>query len=67
MNNSGYLARRGGKGAAAGLPRGETARDILDKRYARGEISAEEYRNMKEVLSGKEPSHKPPPREPGQG
>jgi putative membrane protein len=30
----------------------ETALDILRKRYARGEISGEEYRNMKEDLLG---------------
>ncbi len=30
--------------------RGENARDILEKRFARGEISAEEYRRMKEDL-----------------
>lgn len=28
----------------------ETARDVLDRRYAKGEISEEEYRQRREVL-----------------
>ncbi|MDA8361185.1 MAG: SHOCT domain-containing protein [Gammaproteobacteria bacterium] len=28
----------------------ESARDILDRRYARGEISREEYREMRKEL-----------------
>lgn len=31
-------------------PPGESAEEILNKRYARGEISEEEYRKMKELL-----------------
>lgn len=30
--------------------RGESAREILDRRYARGEISREEYQQMKKDL-----------------
>ena len=32
---------------------GETALDILNKRYARGEITREEFEKMKEDISGK--------------
>jgi putative membrane protein len=33
-------------------PRPETPQDILKKRYARGEITAEEYEHMKHFLEG---------------
>ncbi len=33
-----------------GVSSGESARDILKKRYARGEISREEYQEMKSDL-----------------
>jgi len=32
--------------------RSETAREILDKRFAKGEISEQEYEKMKKALSG---------------
>ena len=31
----------------------ESARDILDKRYARGEITKDQYEEMKRALGGK--------------
>ena len=34
----------------SGRSRGESARDILDRRYASGEIGAEEYRRMRAQL-----------------
>ena len=45
---------RGGNWAMCGghrrHGRGESARELLDKRYARGEISREEYQQMKNDL-----------------
>jgi putative membrane protein len=43
-----------GGGAATGRPRSEdrTALDILDERFARGEIDIQEYENRKRVLTG---------------
>jgi putative membrane protein len=41
------LAGRKGQGAAG---EGDSAEEILKKRYARGEIGEEEYRKMKENL-----------------
>jgi putative membrane protein len=41
----------GGSGMHRRGPSGEsTARDILDQRYARGEISADDYQRMKKDL-----------------
>lgn len=42
-----------GNGSAppADRPRTPTARDILDQRYARGEITREEYERMKRDLA----------------
>jgi len=37
---------------AGGGPEGETALDILKKRYARGEISKDEFEQMKRDISG---------------
>lgn len=34
-------------------PRSPTARDILDERYARGEISGEEYRTRRDTLASR--------------
>ena len=43
-----------GGGAATGRPRseGRTALDILDERFARGEIDIQEYEDRKRVLTG---------------
>lgn len=43
-----YLVRGIGRGGWTG--RGESALDILQKRYARGEISKEEFEEMKRNL-----------------
>jgi putative membrane protein len=40
-------------GVSLNKPAARTARDILDERYARGEISDEEYRTRREVLAGR--------------
>jgi uncharacterized membrane protein len=51
-----YLLVRGG--ANAGRPGGgpdaprESARDILDRRFANGEITKRQYEEMKKALSG---------------
>jgi len=42
------VSRRGGWGG--GWPREESALDILQKRYARGEITKEQYEEMKQNL-----------------
>ncbi|HVO38689.1 MAG TPA: SHOCT domain-containing protein [Spirochaetia bacterium] len=42
------VSRRGGWGGA--WPREESALDILQKRYARGEITKEQYEEMKNNL-----------------
>lgn len=38
---------------APGRSRGESARDILDRRYASGEIHLEEYRRMKAEIGSR--------------
>ncbi len=44
-------ARYGGQGSRfPGAPGGETALDILQRRYARGEITRDEYLSMKRDL-----------------
>ncbi len=44
---------RGARGDAHGTPPPrETAREILDRRFARGEISKTEYEEMKRTLDG---------------
>jgi putative membrane protein len=51
--SSGITRGRTGPGPGPGQPGatdGGTARRILDERYARGEISTEEYRERLEVL-----------------
>ncbi len=35
-----------------GSPRARTARDVLDERYARGEIDREEYLRRRQDISG---------------
>lgn len=47
----GVLAYRRAGSDNASAPR-ETARDILDKRYARGEIGRDEYEQTKRDLAG---------------
>lgn len=44
----GYLSRRGGAGPAA--MGSESARDVLDRRYASGEIGKDEYEQKKRDL-----------------
>ncbi len=52
---------RKGMGCCAGMPMpgehgrgtGESARDILDRRYARGEISRDEYQRMRQDVEGR--------------
>ncbi len=46
------LERNGGRLAFAGGPPAESALEILQKRYARGEITAEQYREMRRELEG---------------
>ena len=48
------VVRAVGGGAAAGKPRGGggNALDILDERFARGEIDSQEYEDRKRVLTG---------------
>ena len=48
-----YLAFRGGRFEMRPRP---TARELLDERLARGEISAEEYAEKKAVLEGRSAS-----------
>lgn len=46
-----FLVRTTGGGAAAGPGRGPDAEDVLRDRFARGEISEEEYRSRLRVLN----------------
>lgn len=48
-----YIALRGGPWDRR--PRA-TARELLDERFAKGEITAEEYTKNKAVLEGRSPS-----------
>ena len=41
-----------GIGFGGGEPRARTARDILDERYARGEIDREEYLRRRQDIAG---------------
>lgn len=45
-----YSLVKGGKIIPSGIPPGETALDILKKRYAKGEISKDEFEQMKRDL-----------------
>ena len=40
------------RGRGGGDVGGESPRDVLDRRYARGELDAETYRQMREDLRG---------------
>lgn len=44
------LLRRGGSALPDGPPRGKTPREILDERFARGEIDEQEYEARRRVL-----------------
>jgi uncharacterized membrane protein len=46
------LRSRGGWGPQRGGGHHESALDVLDARYARGEIDVDEYRERRSVLSG---------------
>lgn len=47
-----YMVVRG-TGWAGSWGRPRTAKDVLDERYARGEIDEEEYRHRRELLSSR--------------
>ncbi|MGC9398779.1 MAG: SHOCT domain-containing protein [Anaerolineae bacterium] len=47
---AGLLSQRGGKGLSLSRPASPKAREILDQRYAHGEITEEEYRRMVKQL-----------------
>jgi putative membrane protein len=49
------LRSRGGWGPPRVQVERESALDVLDARYARGEIDADEYRERRSVLAGQEP------------
>ena len=52
-NASGSSLRRDAVSLAKPAPRARSsARDILDERYARGELSDDEYRQRRDVLHG---------------
>lgn len=40
------------RGLGGGAPRGPNARDILDQRYAKGEIDREEYLRRRQDIAG---------------
>jgi putative membrane protein len=44
------VIRRGGSDGVQGPRRGKTPREILDERFARGEIDEEEYQRRRDVL-----------------
>ncbi len=44
------LARRGGNGGGPVSPPAKTPREILDERFARGEIDDEEYKRRRDLL-----------------
>jgi putative membrane protein len=47
------LARWIGAGGSDGGGRARTAREILDERYARGEIDREEYQRRRDDIAGR--------------
>ena len=46
----GGVTRGGGEARAAGVQMRSRARQVLDERYARGELTTEEYRERLQVL-----------------
>jgi putative membrane protein len=46
-----FVFRRAGDGKSSAPPESESARDVLDKRYARGEIGRDEYEQKKRDLA----------------
>ena len=50
LGGLGLLSRKGGTGRWLGGQRQPTARQVLDERFARGEISAEEYETVRAQL-----------------
>lgn len=46
-----YLTRRSGRGQGTSAP--DSALDILNQRYARGEISKDEYEQMKRDITAR--------------
>ncbi len=49
-----------GSGAAQQTPPSETPRQILDRRFASGEITAEQYAEARRVLEGRSSTGTPP-------
>ena len=47
----GGISRGGGPGAGGAIAGPSRARQILDERYAKGELTAEQYREQVQVLS----------------
>jgi putative membrane protein len=47
-----YAVRGSGGGGSTGAGSSRTAREILDERFARGEIDEKEYNERKKVLEG---------------
>lgn len=45
------LLPTGGRGPDAGAPRGETPEEILDRRFALGEIDGETYQRMRTEIN----------------
>lgn len=50
LGGAGLLSRKGSISQWLGGQRQPTARQVLDKRFARGEISAEEYETIRRKL-----------------
>lgn len=47
LGGAGLISRKGSNGQWLGGQRQPTARQVLDERFARGEISAEEYETIR--------------------